>query len=466
MKRRIFGSLVLLSTVAALLAGAFSSVLYYRLYARQAKLELRTIASLVTRDQHLVGGDYSDLIREALSAVEYDLRVTVVDSSGKVLADSHADPSTLEEHGSRPEIREALELGHRGRTAPFGHPLPGHVLLHLAAARWARVARFSRPINSIYAIFFSTLPALCFVLAAVFLLAWAVARMLTGRILAPVEGEAQHLKDSLLDGVEYRATPGIYEELSPFVLTIRQISQELDQHIDELKRERDAIGVITENMHEGLILLDREMKVLSINSGARQFLGEETAVDKGRHILEYTRDLELIDHIRTAMETGDPLSFDQQRDGRYDRYFISPVQTEDGALSGALVLIVDITREKQADIARREFTSNVSHELKTPLTTIKGFGEMLDEGLITKPADVKKYGGLINQESVRLLGMINDLLRLSRIEEGAGVSLSKVNLRDCAQRAQQQLARQIEERGVTVTVEGDAVLRRGWRLSG
>ena len=111
MKRRIFGSLVLLSTVAALLAGAFSSVLYYRLYARQAKLELRTIASLVTRDQHLVGGDYSDLIREALSAVEYDLRVTVVDSSGKVLADSHADPSTLEEHGSRPEIREALESG-------------------------------------------------------------------------------------------------------------------------------------------------------------------------------------------------------------------------------------------------------------------------------------------------------------------------------------------------------------------
>ena len=458
MKRRIFGSLVLLSTVAALLAGAFSSVLYYRLYARQAKLELRTIASLVTRDQHLVGGDYSDLIREALSAVEYDLRVTVVDSSGKVLADSHADPSTLEEHGSRPEIREALESG-TGEELRHSDTLSQDTYYYTLRLPDGRVARFSRPINSIYAIFFSTLPALCFVLAAVFLLAWAVARMLTGRILAPVEGEAQHLKDSLLDGVEYRATPGIYEELSPFVLTIRQINQELDQHIDELKRERDAIGVITENMHEGLILLDREMKVLSINSGARQFLGEETAVDKGRHILEYTRDLELIDHIRTAMETGDPLSFDQQRDGRYDRYFISPVQTEDGALSGALVLIVDITREKQADIARREFTSNVSHELKTPLTTIKGFGEMLDEGLITKPADVKKYGGLINQESVRLLGMINDLLRLSRIEEGAGVSLSKVNLRDCAQRAQQQLARQIEERGVTVTVEGDAVLR-------
>lgn len=139
--------------------------------------------------------------------MEYDLRVTVVDSSGKVLADSHADP--LHIGGTRQPAGDPGGFGvrHRGRTAPFGHPLPGHVLLHLAAAD-GRVARFSRPINSIYAIFFSTLPALCFVLAAVFLLAWAVARMLTGRILAPVEGEAQHLKDSLLDGVEYRATRG------------------------------------------------------------------------------------------------------------------------------------------------------------------------------------------------------------------------------------------------------------------
>lgn len=458
MKRRIFGSLVLLSALAALLAGVFSSALYYRLYAQQAKMELRTIATLVTEDQQLVEGDYSDLIREALSAVSYDLRVTVVDPQGKVLADSHADAATLEEHGGRPEIQEALESG-TGEELRHSDTLSQDTYYYTVRLPDGRVARFARPINSIYAIFFSTLPALCFVLAAVVLLAWLVARMLTQRILAPVEGEAQHLKSSLLDGGEYRAAPGIYEELSPFVLTIRQISQELDQRMEELKRERDAIGVITENMHEGLLLLDREMRVLSINSGARAFLGSQTSGEAGQHILQYTRDLELIDHIRAAMETGESISLDQQREGQYDRYFISPVQTGDGALSGALLLIVDITREKQADIARREFTSNVSHELKTPLTTIKGFGEMLDEGLITKPADVKKYGGLINQEAVRLLGMINDLLRLSRIEEGVGVSLSQVNLRDSVQRAQELLARQIADRSVTVSVKGEVSLR-------
>lgn len=378
-----------------------------------------------------------------LTGLRTTQRLTWVDTDGTVLYDSVADPATMENHGDRAEIRQALEEG-SGQGKHLSNTLLQKNLYYAARLSDGTVLRISCVETTVGALILGVLQPVLWILVLALILSGILASRLSRQITKPIN--SLDLENPRLDET--------YEELFPLVSRLREQNRTIGRQMDALGRRQREFAALAENMSEGVLLIDSRYHVLSGNQSAFHLLGEKQqpeSIRQGtcrREIWEAAGKALAGRHAETLMR-GESHIFE---------ILASPV-TANGQVTGAVILMVDVTEREERESLRREFSANVSHELKTPLTTIKGFGEMLDEGLITKPANVKKYGGLINQESVRLLGMINDLLRLSRIEEGAGVSLSKVNLRDCAQRAQQQLARQIEERGVTVTVEGDAVLR-------
>ena len=226
-----------------------------------------------------------------------------------------------------------------------------------------------------------------------------------------------------------------------------------------MARRQEEFAAITENMSEGLLVIDRESHVLSCNSAALRLLGAEGPVREGTGILELDREAGLRRCVEAAL-AGRRREELLERDEDCRRVLASPVE-QDGVLAGAVLMVVDVTEKEQRDRLRREFTANVSHELKTPLTSILGTAEILENGLV-KPGDIPHFAGNIHREAQRLIGLVNDIIKLSRLDEGGGsVPWETVDLYPLARSILDQLAVAAEKKQVTMTLSGGSALVRG-----
>ena len=255
----------------------------------------------------------------------------------------------------------------------------------------------------------------------------------------------------------------IYEEFLPLSNTIRDQKNKINEYIKELKKERDTISFITENMKEGFILLDHNKDILSINKSGKEMTGNESFLLKGRKgIFELVRNPEIIEKINTAMNENKHLVHDLATDNKYYRYYLSPVtEGEENEVKGLLILIEDITIQKNAEQMRSEFTANVSHELKTPLTTMIGFAEMIKEGLIKDHAGVVKYSGLIHKEGMRLISLIEDLMKLSKLQEYTRrVEEEIINIKAVCEDVMSLLKSKADSSKVKLMLEADDVMMK------
>ena len=340
------------------------------------------------------------------------LRITYIQPDGTVTFDTDADVNTLENHAARQEFMLAKENG-EGESLRYSSSLRLNTYYYAILLNNGSVLRLSQPLNHIGSLFLKTIPFLILVLAAILILAVMVVRWLTDTLMEPINLATRSLDSSIEGGSNTLETLDTYEELVPFLRKINQLNRELHLKIRELQDQRDTLNTLLKNMDEGFVLLNPDYQLLAINPSARRLLSVPLdAPAVGQNFLEVNRNLKLQNSIRQVLSNPQQslsLALDE------NQYYLNPVSTEGHKLLGVVMLIVDMTPAMKAEQSRREFASNVSHELKTPLTSIHGFAEMMANHMVPT-VDFDQIAQRIHMESGRLIRLIDDIIRLSQIE--------------------------------------------------
>ncbi len=448
MRQRIYQSLCLIALAAILCSTVASLTLYYGFYSQQNRDSLRSQCQIMAAGA-AASGDPLAFVRSQEIAGD-NQRITFLALDGTVLYDSHADAATLPNHGQRPEVQEALAqgFGEEERQSVTLDEGTYYCAVHLEGEEW--VLRLSCDTQGVLGVFLRILPADLFSCLVLFVVCLFLAQRVTRRIVSPMLAAADHLDDIQDDS--------LYEELTPFLQEIHQQNATIRHQLETIRQDKGTITLILENMREGLVLLDREKRVLSINQSALGFLNPPVRPQDGQSMLELTRLPALIAAVDSA-EAGEPASglLPMERDDAplTCRYFANPV-FQDEEITGVILLLMDVTEQVRAQQMREEFSANVSHELKTPLTTISGFAELMERGMVSDPKEVASFAGSIHREAGRLLLLIDDIIRLSRIQEER-LPQEPVNLLQVAQEAAQRLADQARRLEVTIAVQGEPV---------
>ena len=419
MKKRIIGA-TLLTVVCALLISNVVGVLMFR--SREMAAARNTLQELlVIMDAQSAITEPEELARQFVQAAP-DKRLTIIDTDGTVLADTEADASSLEDHENRPEVLSAEATGW-GEAVRRSDTLGADMLY--VAKRFAdgMVGRASMPLSSINGLVMNSVWGFLLAAVAALLLSWVLASRTARRATVPLSAVGSALQ-GVLDGKPAALAPEeADDELRPILRTIDKLVERLGGYIQSITDERDKVSLILDCMAEGLILLDEEGRVLAINRAARTIFGFPEGEEEDGALL-LTRSRRLRSAIQESREKKSAVVLDVDaltEDARSLRFFLSPVtgRQYEGQRVGTSILISDVTELKKAEGIRSEFTANVSHELKTPLTSIKGFTDMLSSGMVASPEDQKRFITMIGVEVDRLIDLINDILKLSELESVA-----------------------------------------------
>ena len=415
MKKRIFLSFFWLILASVVILSTVLSLLFQNASKNNEKATLRDFAKLVASllDTGLSGElHYADYINRDPGAP----RMTIISPDGMVLIDSRAFADRLENHSDRPEIIQALQTG-TGESMRASETLQADMYYYAVRLEDGNILRMSKPISDITRVFTVLLPVAVTVAIVILLLATFTSRSLTGSILGP-------LTDIDFDNEN---TP-VYDELAPYMKKINQQKREIDEKLSALTERADTIEAITDNMKEGLILIDNKGEALTANNSARSIFGDDM---EHKSILFICRDLDFRNAVNRCL-SDENVEMRMERGGRIYNVYMSPVFSN-GAARGAVILFQDATERLQAETQRREFSANVSHELKTPLTTISALSEMIESGM-AKDGDVKEFASKISEQAGRLLVLIDDIIRLSEFDEGGVLKESTVfNINELAE---------------------------------
>ena len=377
-----------------------------------------------------------------------DYRITWLKADGTVLYDTQADAESMENHAQRQEVRQALANG-AGESSRYSATLLEKTLYYAQRLPDGTVLRLSASRVTMGVLLLSMLPAILAVIAVALILSAILAGRVSRHIVRPL---------NTLD-LEHPLENDAYEELSPLLRRLEHQRRQIDEQLRALRRRSEEFEQITASMTEGLVLLDNNGTILSINPAAGTvFHADQSCV--GQPLLTVERDPAVSHALRDAMETGHSEKR-LERDGREYQFDMTRIQT-DGESVGAVLLTFDVTEQAFAERNRREFTANVSHELKTPLQGIIGSAELLENGMV-QPDDVPRFVGHIRSEAQRLVTLINDILRLSELDEGGSLPTEPVELLALCRDTANSLEAAAQKRGITVTVTGDEVSVPGVR---
>ena len=442
MTSKIFRSTVFVAVVVLLCSlGIVMGVLYNHFTGVQVE-QLKDELSLAVTGTEQYGNAF-------LENVEADrFRVTWIDADGTVLFDTRVDETAMENHADREEIREAFETG-SGSAVRNSSTLTEQTYYEAQRLTDGTVLRISTNQASAWALMIDLLwPIVLIALLAIGLSALLARRMAT-KIVEPLNKL----------NLEQPLSNDTYEELSPLLRRINQQHLQIDSQMRKLQRKTDEFIQITSHMQEGLVVLDKETHIRSINSAAlRIFRTEETCV--GSSFFQVNRSNALRQALNDALDRGHGSAV-QELEGRAYRFDMSSIQS-DGKLLGAVILAVDVTEAQNAEQMRREFSANVSHELKTPLQGIIGSAELMENGLV-KPEDTPRFVGHIRKEASRLVNLIEDIIRLSQLDEGVELPAEQVDMLELAEDVKAILETSAADKQVTVRVAGEGFCVEGVR---
>ena len=440
MTSKIFRSTVFVAAVVLLCSlGTVMGVLYNHFTGVQVE-QLKDELSLAVTGTEQYGNAF-------LENVEADrFRVTWIDTDGTVLFDTRVDQTTMENHADREEIREAFEIG-SGSAVRNSFTLTEQTYYEAQRLSDGTVLRISTNQASAWALMMGLVwPILLIAVLAIGLSA-LLARRMAKNIVEPLNKL----------NLEQPLSNDTYEELSPLLRRINQQHLQINSQLLKLQRKTDEFIQITSNMQEGLVVLDKETRIRSINAAAmRIFRTAETCV--GSSFFRVNRSNALRQALNDALDRGHG-SVMLELAGKVYRFDMSGIRS-DGKLLGAVILAVDVTEAQDAEQLRREFSANVSHELKTPLQGIIGSAELLESGL-AKPEDQPRFIGHIRREASRLVNLIEDIIRLSQLDEGVELPAENVDMLALAAEVKAILEPSAVQKKVAITVSGE-----GFRLTG
>jgi len=440
MTNKIFRSTVFVAVVVLLCSlGIVMGVLYSHYTDVQVQQLKDELSLAVTGTEQ-----YGNAFLENVEAERF--RVTWIDTDGTVLFDTKVDQTAMENHADREEIREAFETG-TGSAVRNSSTLTEQTYYEAKRLTDGTVLRISTNQASAWALMIDLLWPIILIAVLAIGLSALLARRMARKIVEPL---------NTLD-LEQPLKNDIYEEISPLLHRIHRQHNQITAQMETLRRKTDEFEQITGNMREGLVLLSSEGRILSINPTAQKLFDAGDAC-VGKDFLMIDRSRAMRTALNDALDKGRGFTR-ANKNGRDYQLDLSRIES-DGGVIGAVVLAFDITERLNAEQLRREFSANVSHELKTPLQGIIGSAELLESGL-AKQSDAPRFVGHIRKEASRLVNLIEDIIRLSQLDEGVELPVENVDMLALAQEVKTLLQPSASLKDVVITVSG-----QGFRLSG
>ena len=441
MTKRIFkaicaGALVVFVVTLLLIMG----VLYSYFSSVQQK-QLRAETALAVQGVQAQGAAFFE------GLAPKDFRITWIAADGQVLYDSETDSDAMENHLQREEIVKALSDG-MGESSRYSSTLMKQYLYCAQRLADGTVLRLSVSHNTVIVLLLGMLQPIFIVIAVALLLSFLLASWLSGRIVEPLN------KLNLDEPLENEG----YDELSPLLRRIYSQQQHLKAQQQTLTQKQNELETIVSHLEEGMLLLDKDCRVITANQTALRLLEVRNPKVAGISLLALNRNLELQEAVGQAM-AGKSVTKKTTLHGRMIQIHAAAVEV-DGTISGAAVVLFDITQAEQAEQRRREFTANVSHELKTPLQSISGYSELMKCGM-TRPEDVQPFAQRIYNETQRLIRLVEDIINLSHLDEGGGYEQTELDLYDTAREVVDSLTDVAAEKQVALTLEGSSQTVRG-----
>lgn len=440
MTKKIFKSTVLVSASVLILGIAFVLGILYQYFGKQLDTELAREASYLAYGVEQQGEEYLQQLKNT------DSRITYIGEDGTVLYDNEADAAEMENHKDREEFQEALATG-AGEAQRISGTLSEKTVYYAKRLSDNSVLRVASTQYSAFALVLQLVqPVLC-IIFAMLILAGIFASRIAGKIVEPINE---------LD-LEKPDENEVYEEVAPLLGKISRQNRQIHTQLEEARRNQEEFSIITENMQEGLLVIDSYTMILSGNSSAwKIFQVNEPGTGRSVYSLDRNEDFRKV--IETVLE-GKHGSALLHLDNEFVQLIANPVN-RDGKTVGAVLLLMNETEKVQRENLRREFSANVSHELKTPLTSISGFAEIIQDGFV-KEEDVKKFAGKIYKEAQRLIQLVEDTIRISQLDEGENpYEWENIDLYTVAKDVCGNLNEAAKKKNVHLYIEGERLICR------
>ncbi len=434
MTKKIFRSIFIVALVVLLASIGIATSFLYDYFNRSQVSRLKDELALVATYVNETGVEYFNAFGSSV------FRFTLVSEDGTVLYDSQVGIENMENHSGREEIIEALEQG-SGSSSRYSSTLTERTLYEAVLLDNGNVLRISVSQVTVSVLLLGMLPAV----VAIILIAVVVSLVLSDQM---AKGIVRPLNE--LD-LENPAENDAYEELTPILTKINKQHKQIKSQMETLRRKSDEFEQIVSSMNEGLVLLDEHGMVLSMNTAAKKIFAV-TKDANGSDFLLVDRTSKMSKAIWNALD-GNHSEYTEERQGNEYQFTINPIES-DGKFLGAVILVFDISDRAFAQRNRQEFTANVTHELKTPLQSIIGSAELLENGLV-KPEDTARFVGNIRKEATRLVSLINDIIRLSQLDENSDPATETVELTEVAKEVVEVLTVSAAKKNVELSIEGD-----------
>ena len=439
MTKRIFRA-VCISAVTVLCASIILIMgVLYGYFNDVRKNQIKAELSLAKNAVETEGVSYLENLKNEST----DYRITWIDKSGNIIFDTQSNSENMENHLEREEVKEAFANG-SGESERYSSTLTEKMMYCAELLDDGTVLRISVSQLTVLTLLLGIAQPVAIVFVIALVVSFIFASRISKRIVKPLN------EIDLDNPLENDA----YDELSPFLSKISNQQKKIKLQENQLSQRKNEFLAITSNMNEGLVLLGKEKKVISINPSAESFFTSETDCT-GMDFIRLERNPDIIKALERA-EIQDTSEIQVNRNGRIFQLNISCIR-DTGELSGFVILIFDITEKSDSENRRREFTANVSHELKSPLQSIMGSAELIENGLVKKE-DMPKFIGNIHSEATRLLTLINDIIKLSKLDEGTTLSEQDFDLYSLVKENIEVLKSSAEKKNISVSFKGESLM--------
>lgn len=406
MTKRIFRGMLIVCAVVLIASVAMIEGVLYDYFSRKSVQELHYEAAYIAAGIETSGEAYFE------NLTQNESRITWIDTDGSVLYDSEKDAAQMENHAQREEVRSAFETG-TGEVTRLSSTMAEATTYYAIRLDDGTVLRVSFTSYTLVTLILAVLQPMIIVLVISLILAFILASRISKSIVEPINRvDLQNPEEA-----------EVYEEITPLLSRIARQNREINRQMDELETNRREFEEITGNMKEALVIVDHETHILSCNKSAHKLFGSSED-DIGKSVFTLSRNEHFMQCVESALR-GENCENTLMLGDRVYQIIASPVTGVQKTM-GAMLLLFDVTEQQSRDQLRREFTANVSHELKTPLTSISGFAEIISKGYV-KAEDVPRFADNIYKESQRLITLVEDIIRLSRLDENA-VNLERENI--------------------------------------
>ena len=434
MRKKIFRSIFTVALVVLFSSIGIATSFLYNYFNTSQQSQLHTELLLVADTVNKVGIEYFETFDSSV------FRFTVVDADGTVLYDTQANANEMENHADREEIVEAFQNG-KGSSARTSSTLTEKTFYEAVLLESGDVLRVSVNQLTVGALIIGMLPAILVIILIATVVAGLLSLTMAKQVTEPlIKLDLEHPADNVA-----------YEELTPILTKLYKQHKQIKKQSKSIHRKSEEFDQIVSSMNEGLVLLDEHAMILSMNQAAKKIFGVSKAV-KGDDFLLYERTSKMSKAICDALEDKHS-EYTEERSGSVYQFTVNPIESS-GKVLGVIILVFDVTDRAFAERNRQEFSANVTHELKTPLQSIIGSAELLETGLV-KDEDKLKFIGTIRKEAARLVTLINDIIRLSQLDEKTEVALEEIELKEVADEVADVLASSASKKNVSFNIEGE-----------